>query len=37
MALWKIEPTWKKSIREVMYFHKDDKRITVEKIGRAHV
>ena len=30
MATWKIEPTWKKSIREVMYFRKDDKEITVE-------
>jgi hypothetical protein len=30
MALWKIEPTWKKSIREVMYFDKDGKTITIE-------
>jgi hypothetical protein len=30
MALWSIQPTWKKSIREVMYFRKDDKRITIE-------
>ena len=30
MAIWKIEPTWKKSLREVMYFRKDDKEITVE-------
>jgi hypothetical protein len=30
MALWKIEPTWKKSIREVMYFRKEGKQITIE-------
>jgi hypothetical protein len=30
MATWKLEPTWKKSLREVMYFYKDDKCITVE-------
>jgi hypothetical protein len=30
MALWKIEPTWKKSLAERMYFHKDDKTIVIE-------
>ena len=30
MALWKIEPTWKKSLIERMHFHKDDKTIIVE-------
>jgi hypothetical protein len=30
MALWKIEPTWKKSLAERMYYHKDDKTIMVE-------
>jgi hypothetical protein len=30
MATWKIEPTWKKSLREVMYFRKDDKEIVCE-------
>jgi hypothetical protein len=30
MALWKIEPTWKKSIREVMYFRKEGKQIAIE-------
>jgi hypothetical protein len=30
MALWKIEPTWKKSLIERMHFHKDDKTIVVE-------
>jgi hypothetical protein len=30
MALWKIEPTWKKSVIERTHFHKDDKTIIVE-------
>ena len=30
MALWKIEPTWKKSIAERNHFHKDNKTIIVE-------
>jgi hypothetical protein len=30
MASWTIEPMWKKSLREIMYFSKDDKQITVE-------
>jgi hypothetical protein len=30
MALWSIKPTWKKSIREVMYFYKEEKCITIE-------
>ena len=27
MALWKIEPTWKKSVIERTYMYKDDKEI----------
>ena len=30
MALWKIEPTWKKSLRERIHYTKDDKTIIVE-------
>jgi hypothetical protein len=30
MALWKIEPTWKKSLIERIWFYKDDKKIVVE-------
>ena len=30
MALWKIEPTWKKSVVEIMSFHKEGKTIIVE-------
>ena len=30
MAIWRIQPTWKKSIREVMYFYKEGKEITIE-------
>jgi hypothetical protein len=30
MATWKIEPTWKKSLIERMYYHKDDKTIIIE-------
>ena len=30
MAIWSIKPTWKKSIREVMYFYKEGKEITIE-------
>ena len=30
MAIWSIQPTWKKSIREVMYFYKEGKEITIE-------
>ena len=30
MALWKIEPSWKKSLAERMSFHKDGKTIVVE-------
>ena len=32
MALWKIEPTWKKSIIERIHYHKDDKTI-IEETG----
>jgi hypothetical protein len=30
MALWKIEPSWKKSLAERMHYHKDDKTIIIE-------
>ena len=30
MAIWKIEPSWKKSLAERMYYHKDDKTIMIE-------
>lgn len=30
MALWKIEPTWKKSLRERNHYSKDGKEIIVE-------
>lgn len=30
MALWKIEPIWKKSLAERNHFHKDGKTIIVE-------
>lgn len=30
MTTWKIEPTWKKSLIERIYFRKDDKQIMVE-------
>jgi hypothetical protein len=30
MATWKVEPTWKKSIIERSYFHKDDNTFIVE-------
>jgi hypothetical protein len=30
MALWKIEPSWKKSLAERIHFHKDDKTIIIE-------
>ena len=30
MALWKIEPTWKKSLIERMYFVKDDNKVMIE-------
>lgn len=30
MAQWKIEPSWKKSLIERMYFHKDENTIMVE-------
>jgi hypothetical protein len=30
MALWSIKPTWKKSIIERSYYHKDDKTIVIE-------
>jgi hypothetical protein len=30
MALWKIEPTWKKSLIERMYFVKDGNKVMIE-------
>lgn len=30
MATWQIEPTWKKSLRERMHYHKDGKTIIIE-------
>ena len=30
MATWSIQPTFKKSIREVMYYYKEGKEITIE-------
>ena len=30
MALWKIQPTWKKSLIERIHYHKDDKEIICE-------
>jgi len=30
MALWKIEPSWKKSLAERIHYHKDDKTIIIE-------
>ena len=30
MTTWKIEPSWKKSLRERIHFHKNDKTIIVE-------
>ena len=30
MALWKIEPTWKKSLIERMYFVKDGNKVVIE-------
>jgi len=30
MALWKIEPTWKKSLVEYTHYHKDGKEIIYE-------
>ena len=30
MAVWKIEPSWKKSIIERMYFSKDNNTLVVE-------
>lgn len=30
MALWKIEPSWKKSIVERQYYHKDDNTVMIE-------
>lgn len=30
MALWKIEPTWKKSLRERIHFTKGDREIIIE-------
>jgi hypothetical protein len=30
MALWKIEPTWKKSLAERSHYTKDDKEIIIE-------
>lgn len=30
MALWSIKPTWKKSIIERMYYHKDDNTVMIE-------
>jgi hypothetical protein len=30
MAIWKIEPSWKKSLAERMHYHKDGKTIIIE-------
>ena len=30
MALWQIEPTWKKSLKERCYYHKDGKTMMIE-------